>query len=400
MFPVVSEIPMPPMKEFIVLMACLNALVALSIDAMLPALSIMAADLQVERENDIQYVIGMIFGGMAIGQIFYGPVADAIGRKRTVLIGLAIYIIGTVISWGASSLPIMLAGRFLQGLGVSAPRIVSMAIIRDRYHGRDMAYIMSLVMGVFIMVPAIAPALGQAVLHVASWREIFLMYIAVSLSCVTWFMLRMPETLAPENRRLFKLPVILSGLKEVMHTRLTLGYTISSGLVFGGLLGYLNSSLQIFHGIFATGDMFAVYFGILALCIGAAFFSNSALVRRHGMRKLTRMALSGLTVASIIFMSATLTGHATLLTFMLFMGVAFFAMGLTFGNMNAMAMEPMGHMAGMAAGFIGAVSSVVSLGLGAVIGQMYDGTLLPIATGFVILAPASLALMRWTEKGH
>lgn len=391
---------MPSLKEFIVLLACLNALVALSIDAMLPALGIMGHDLRVPRENDTQYIIGLIFAGMAVGQIFYGPVADAIGRKRTLLIGLAIYITGSFISWQAVSLPVMLAGRLLQGLGVSSPRIVSMAVIRDRYHGRDMAYIMSLVMGVFIMVPAIAPTIGQLIIHASGWRTIFLMYIIVSLCCISWFMLRMPETLAPENQRPFKVSVIIAGLKEVLHTRLTIGYTISSGLVFGGLLGYLNSSQQIFHELFGVGDLFALYFGILALCIGAAFFSNSALVRQHGMRRITRVAISGLIVASIIFMAFTLFMPPSLLVFMLFMGCAFFAMGLTFGNMNAMAMEPMGHMAGMAAGFIGAVSSLVSLLLGAGIGQMFDGTLLPIATGFILLAPASLVMMRWTEKGH
>lgn len=388
------------MKEFILLMAFLNALVALSIDAMLPALSVMAADLHVMRSNDIQYVIGFIFVGMTIGQIFYGPLADAIGRRRALTTGLMLYIMGSLISWHSQSLSIMLIGRFLQGLGVSAPRIISMAIVRDKFHGRDMAYIMSMVMGVFIMVPAIAPTLGQVIIHFSGWRAIFLFYIAASCAGCLWFYVRMEETLAVENRRPFDLRHIITGYKEAACTRVTLGYTLCSGVAFGSLLGYLTSSQQIFHGIFLAGDRFAVYFGILALCIGAAFFSNSALVKRHGMRKITRISLYALIIASVLFMAHTLFAEPSLLVFMLFMGTAFFCLGLMFGNMNAMAMEPMGHMAGLASAFIGAGSSVVSLTLGTSIGQLYNGTLMPLATGFLVLSIATYLIMRWAEVGH
>lgn len=386
------------MKEFIALMACLNALVALSIDAMLPALGVMAIDLQVTRANDIQYVIGCIFIGMAFGQVFYGPLADAIGRKRTLNTGLILYSIGSLISWYSMNLPMMLFGRILQGLGVSAPRIISVAIVRDKFQGRDMAAIMSMVMGMFIMVPAIAPTLGQLIMHFDGWRSIFLFYILASCALFVWFHLRLEETLAPENRRPFSLRTIISGFKEAAATRVTLGYTICSGVAFGGILGYLTSAQQIFQGLFQTGDNFAIYFGILALCIGAAFFSNSAFVRHYGMRKITRNALYSLMVASTLFLLHTVFASPSLLIFMVFMGVSFFCLGLTFGNMNAMGMEPMGHMAGLAAAFIGAGSSLVSLTLGAFIGQMYDGTLLPLAIGFVSLSFTAQAIMYWTEK--
>lgn len=388
------------MKEFITLMAYLTALVALSIDAMLPALSIMGADLQVLRQNDIQYVIGFIFIGMTIGQIFYGPLADAIGRKPSLYTGLALFIAGSLISWGAHSLPMMLFGRFLQGLGVSAPRIVTMAIVRDKYHGREMAYVMSMVMGVFIMVPAIAPAIGQVIIHLWGWREIFLVYIAAALVGGIWAHTRLEETLAPVNRRKFNVGVIWRGINEAARTRVTLGYTICSGLAFGALLGYLNSSQQVFHEIFATGDRFAVYFGLLALAIGSAFFTSSALVRKYGMRRITRLSNYGMIVAAALFMPYVLFFEPSLVAFMLFAAVSFFCLGLMFGNMNAMALEPMGHMAGLASAFIGSGSSAISLMLGTIIGQMYNTTLVPVAAGFLVLSVATLLAMRWAEKGH
>ncbi len=387
------------MKEFILLMALLNALVALSIDAMLPALATMGADLQVVRVNDIQFVIGFIFIGMTLGQVFYGPLADAIGRRRALTTGLMLYIIGSLVSWHSQSLGVMLLGRFLQGLGVSAPRIISMAIVRDKFHGREMATIMSMVMGVFIMVPAIAPTLGQVIIHFSGWRAIFLFYIVVSCAGALWFYLRMEETLAPENRRPFNLRQIMLGYKEAACTRMTLGYMLCSGVAFGSLLGYLTSALQIFQGIFHAGDKFAIYFGILALSIGAAFFSNSALVQRYGMRRITRISLWMLMCASVLFMAHTLFAAPSLLVFMLFMATAFFCLGLMFGNMNAMALEPMGHMAGLASAFIGSGSSLVSLTLGSFIGQLYDGTLLPLSTGFVVLSIATYLIMQKTEKG-
>lgn len=388
------------MKEFIVLLAYLMALVALSIDAMLPALGIMASDLGVARPNDIQLVVSSIFIGLTVGQLLCGPVSDAIGRKRMLYIGMALFVVGSLISYAAASLPIMLLGRAIQGLGVAAPRIVVVAIARDKYHGRDMAAVMSLVMGVFIMVPAIAPALGELIIHVASWRSIFLFYIAATFVAFLWAHFRLEETLPPQNRRSFCLKTLWQGVTFAARHRVTLGYTICSGLAFGALLGYLNSAQQIFQGLFHVGDMFALYFGLLALAIGSSFFSNSALVRKHGMRKLTRVALRGLIIGAALFVPYTLLMPPSLWVLMLFLAYSFFCLGLTFGNMNAMAMEPMGHMAGLGSAFVGAGSSLISLVLGAIIGQSYNGTLLPLAMGFLTLSLAARATMIWTERSH
>lgn len=388
------------MKEFIVLMAYLTALVALSIDAMLPALSHMAMDLQVLRHNDIQYVVGFIFIGMTIGQLFYGPLADAIGRKPALYSGLALFIAGSLLSWASESLAVMLVGRFLQGLGVSAPRIVTMAIVRDKYHGRDMAYVMSMVMGVFIMVPAIAPAIGQVIIHMAGWRTIFLFYIVAAMVGGLWAQIRLEETLALHNRRKFNVRVIWAGIREAAATRVTMGYTVCSGLAFGALLGYLNSAQQIFQELFLAGDRFALYFGLLALAIGSAFFANSAFVRKYGMRRITRLSNYALMGASLLFLPYVVLATPALPVFMLFAAVAFFCLGLMFGNMNAMALEPMGHMAGLASAFVGSGSSAISLALGTVIGQLYNGSLIPLAAGFLVLSIAAHFAMVWAEKGH
>ncbi|MDX1974534.1 MAG: multidrug effflux MFS transporter [Rickettsiales bacterium] len=386
------------MKEFIILMASLTAMVALSIDAMLPALQIMGADLHVMRANDMQYVISFIFIGMAIGQVVYGPLADHLGRKPTLFIGLGLFIGGCLLSYMATSLPLMLLGRFIQGLGVASPRIMTMAIVRDKYEGREMARVMSMVMGVFIMVPAIAPSLGQVIMHLWGWRAIFMFYILAAVMAFLWAAVRLEETLTPKHHRPFNLRTILSGFKEAAMNRATMGYTACGGLIFGAMLGYLNSSQQIFQEIYQAGDMFAVYFGVLAVCIGAAFFCNSALVRRLGMRNITRHALHALVICSCIFLAYTLIAPVPLLVFMLVMGVTFFCLGLMFGNMTALALEPMGHMAGLASAFNGAVSSVISLLLGMLIGQEFGGTLLPLAVGFVALSIATWLLMRWVEK--
>ncbi|MCB1531809.1 MAG: multidrug effflux MFS transporter [Alphaproteobacteria bacterium] len=387
------------MIEFVILMAYLTALVALSIDAILPALGLMGGDLHVIEPNHVQYVVGFIFVGMTLGQLIYGPLSDSIGRKPALFIGIALYIVGCILSWLASALPLMLLGRFVQGLGVAAPRILTMAVTRDKFHGREMAKIMSMIMGVFIMVPAIAPSIGQGIMHVVGWRKIFLFYIAAALSAGTWAYFRLPESLPVEKRREFKPRILWSALKEAATNRTTVGYTICSGLLFSSLLAYLNSAQQIFQDIFNAGDKFAMYFGMLALAIGAAFFTNSALVERYGMRPITTISCVVVILASIVFMGYNLYTEPTLLGFMIFMAISFFCLGLTFGNMGAMALEPMGHIAGMATALMGSASTAISIAIGVTIGQLYDGTLLPMAGGFLTLSTAAFFVIIWIERG-
>ncbi len=378
----------------------LTSLVALSIDAMLPALPNIGADLAVQRENGTQLVVSTLFIGFAIGQLVYGPVSDSIGRKTPIYAGLGIFMLGSVLSMIAWSFPVMLAGRVLQGFGAAAPRIVTVALIRDQYEGRAMARIMSFVMAVFILVPMLAPALGQAVLLVANWRMIFALLLTLSLIAVIWFGIRQPETLLPSQRTKFSLRRIAATVGEVLHDRCALGYTIASGLVFGAFLGYLNSAQQIFQSQFSLGTQFPLYFGALALSLGCASIFNAQLVMRFGMRLLSWRALQLMIVVSTGFLAFAWTaeGDPPLWTFMVWGSMTFFCLGIVFGNFNAMAIESLGHIAGVAAAVIGSLATTMSLLLGLLIGQAYDGTVLPLVGGFAMLGMTSLLTMHLTER--
>ncbi len=386
------------MTEFIIMMASLMAIVAISIDAMLPALGIIGTDLAVIDANHTQLVISFIFLGMVFGQLLCGSLSDALGRKPVLYGGLALYAAGSLICFFALSIEVLLLGRIIQGIGVSGPYVSAVAVVRDRYAGRDMARIMSLVMMIFILVPAIAPALGQGILFIASWRIIFLMYVALAAFLAAWIFLRLPETLKPEDKIRFNFANIAHGFHVIVKTRVTMCYMVSMGIGFGSFIGYLNSCQQIFHEQFHTGNMFAVYFGGLALVLGVASLINARVVQRLGMRYICIRATSAIIVTSAIFLGLNFAVEIQLWMFLAFAAALFFFFGLMFGNLNAIAMEPMGHIAGIASAVIGATSSAISMVIGTIIGQFYDGTLIPIAIGFVTLNIVSLGLMLYAEK--
>lgn len=392
----------PGEGELVALIALTISLVALAIDAMLPALPAIGLDLQVARANDTQLVITAMFGGFAAGQMLYGPLSDAVGRKPAIYAGLILFIAGSLLSAFATSFGVMLLGRALQGIGAAGPRIVTVAMVRDRFEGRAMARIMSLVMSVFILVPVIAPALGQGVLAIAGWRAIFGVFMAVALVVLVWFGLRLPESLPPERRVPFSLRQIVSGIHETCTNRTALGYTLSGGLVFGGFIGYLSSCAQIFLDQYRVGAHFPWYFGALALAIGAAAISNARLVMRYGMRRLSMIAVLVLSGVSLGFLgvAATVAGHPPLWSLMAYLAAAFFCFGILFGNFNALALEQLGHIAGMAAAVVGTLTTLLSLVLGSLIGQAFDGTVLPLVGGFSLLGCLSTLVIRWAERGR
>ena len=295
----------------------------------------------------------------------------------------------------------MLAGRFLQGFGAAAPRSITVALIRDYFEGRAMARIMSFIMAVFIIVPILSPAIGQAILLVANWRMIFAMLLTLALISCVWFGIRQPETLDPSLRTAFSLRQIGSDIIEVVRTRCALGYTISAGLVSGAFIGYLSSAQQIFQSQFGLGNYFPLYFAGLAASIGCASLLNAKLVLYFGMRLLSWRALQSMSVFSAGFFiyASTVDGTPPLWTFMAWGALTFFSIGLVFGNFNALAMESLGHIAGTASAVIGSLATAVSLMLGVFIGQSYDGTVLPLVGGFAILGLASLATMCLAERG-
>ena len=387
-------------REFIVLVAFLMSIVALSIDALLPALGFVALDLNVANLNHTQYLIVFIFIGMALGQLICGPLSDALGRKKVLYFGIGLFIIGSIFCYLAASLELLLLGRFIQGLGVSGPYVSAVSIVRDKYSGRNMAKVMSLVMMIFITVPAVAPSLGQAILFIGSWRDIFILYVLYGLAIGIWIYVRLEETLAVENRIPFRFANISHGFSEVVKNKSTMSYTICMGICFGSFIGYLNSSRQIFQEQFGVGKMFTVYFGVLALVLGVASLQNSRFVEKLGMYFICLRSFISIVAASAVFLIFNLLIDIQLWMFLLYAGILFFSFGLIFGNLNSMAMEPMGHIAGIASAIIGSVSSVLSLVIGTFIGQLYNNTLIPIVLGFLIFGIASLQLLLYGHRNR
>jgi MFS transporter, DHA1 family, multidrug resistance protein len=381
-------------REFVTLMAFMISLTALSIDTVLPALSKAGQDLGLTDLNQSQYIISFLLLGLTFGQLIYGPVADSFGRKQSVYIGLVIFIVGSFISYIANSFEWMLIGRFLQGFGAAAPRVSSVAIVRDLFTGREMARVLSFIMAVFIFVPVVAPALGEAIQVFSHWRMIFVVFLLIALIITVWMYFRLPETLKVEHRHPFSFFEVYASLIRVITNWQTLGHTVSAGFVFGCLIGYLNSAPQIYQNYYATGHLFVVYFSFSAFAVGVSSLVNSAIVRRFGMHKISLISLMVMVILSGIFLPFTIIhpSDTPLWTFLLFSMACFFCLGLLFGNLNAMAMEPMAHRAGVASSVIGAITTAISVLIGTVIGQLYDLTLIPLVIGFLVTALTALLI--------
>lgn len=386
--------------EFVGIVALMSALVALVIDAMLPALPNIAESLNLENPNDAQLVIAFLFIGMALGPLFFGPLSDTIGRRRAVFWGLSVFIVGTLICLFATNFELMLVGRVIQGLGASGPRIVSMAMVRDMFSGTQMARVMSFITAVFILVPAVAPSIGQAILLFTDWRGIFIFFLILGVITFIWAAIRQEETLPLENRSSFQVGPLLRSAKIVVTTKSTLGYTIAIGFIFGGFLGYLYSSQQIFQDIYLTGNKFPLYFSFLALGFGGASLLNAKLVVNYGMQKLSLVAIAIQVLSSIGFLVLCLftDGVPSFFAFMVFAMIAFVSTSIVFGNLNALSMEPMGKIAGMAAAVIAALSTFISMPLGLVVGQNFNMTLYPMAIGFIVFGLLTWVSIVWAGK--
>lgn len=392
--------PMLGTGEFVPLIALLMALVALSIDAMLPALPDIGNDLGAAQRNDAQLVVTALFLGLGFGQILFGPLSDYIGRKPAICAGLALFLAGCIVSILAPSFEAMLAGRVLQGVGVAAPRIVSVALVRDQYEGRRMARIMSFAMAVFILVPTLAPALGQGLLWVADWRAIFIMLFATAAIAGIWLLLRQPETLPAERRMPFSLRALAQSALEVLRSRQAVGYTLAIGFIFSPFIAYLSTAQQIFQDAYGVGALFPAYFAALALSFGVTSLVNSHLVMRYGMRRLSDLAAIGVTLVSLASWGGVFAfdGLPPLWMFIVSLMLVFGGVGLIFGNLNALAMQPLGHIAGVGAALVALISTLVSVPLGGVIGYTFDGTLYALLGSFALFGAATFAAMRWAAR--
>jgi len=384
--------------EFVAMMAVLISSVAFSIDAMLPALPRIAADLTPQAVNRAQMVLTSFVLGLGIGTFVAGPLADRFGRKATIIAGMALYALAALAAAAAPTLEWLLALRLLQGIGAAGPRIASLALVRDLYQGRQMAQITSFIMTIFILVPALAPSVGAVIMAIAGWRGIFPAFALFGLTGAAWLALRQPETLPPERRRPLRLRPLRQAVREVVGHRLVRLYIAVLALGFGQMFAVLSAIQQIYDVTFGIRESFPLWLMGSALLSGGGTLINARLVVRLGMRRLAIAAYATQTVLSAALLAAMWAGaipaHLAFPAFYLWTISVFFMAGLTFGNLNALALQPMGHIAGTASSVIGAISTVGAVAIAAPIGLAFDGTPAPLIAGTFACSALAWILMR------
>ena len=384
--------------EFIALMGVMFATIAFSIDAMLPALPEIAAELSPEAPNNAQLILTSFVIGMGAGTLVAGPLSDAFGRRSIIFLGAGLYVIGALLAYVAPSLELILAARVLQGLGAAGPRIVSLAMVRDLYAGREMARVVSFAMLVFMAFPAIAPLIGAGIIAAFGWRAIFLAFLLFSFVSIGWLALRQPETLpAPERRALNPTTIRASAIEVLRHRQVMLS-TVIQILIFGMLFGTLSSVQPVFDITYGRGDSFPLWFGGIAIISAGPPLINAALVVRLGMRPLIRAALGAQVILSLlalaIFLSGLLPGDSSFWIFLIWTAAMFAATSFTLGNLNALGLEPMGHIAGMASSVMGAISTLFGASLGAIVGLFFNGTPVPLVGAVSVFSIIAYAIAR------
>nr|WP_321228054.1 multidrug effflux MFS transporter [uncultured Psychroserpens sp.] len=385
--------------EFIALMASLMSLVALSIDALLPALPQIGDALGVVNEKDNQLLITMIFLGLGFGQLIFGPLSDSFGRKPMVYFGFAVFVIASIICVTADSLEVMIFGRILQGIGLSSPRTIAIAMTRDTYSGDFMAKILSIIVMFFILVPIVAPTFGQLLLDFFNWKAIFNVNLIIGLLIVLWFWKRQPETLEPKKRIKFSPSIFITGTVEFLRHKEAVALTFVSGFITGSFMVYLSTSQQIFQNQYQLGELFPYIFASTAFSVGFATFTNSRLVIRFGSFNIAYYATIAYVFISILYVLLFFTGDNpsihVLVTFFL---LQFFAVGFLFGNLRSLAMEPIGHIAGIGAAINGFVSTVMAVPIANYIGGFVKTSVLPLFIGFSICGVLSLLVFIWLKR--
>jgi DHA1 family bicyclomycin/chloramphenicol resistance-like MFS transporter len=387
----------PGKTEFVVLVAALMAANALAIDAMLPALPAIGEALGVATDNSRQLVITVYLLGFGGSQIFYGPLADRFGRKAMLIGCMAFYALFAALAGLAGSMNLLLAARFMQGVAAGGTRVLVVAIVRDRFHGSAMAQVMSLVMIVFMLVPILAPTIGQGILAIASWRHIFIALAAYALALALWGGVRMPETLAREDRRALSVANIASAVKQTLGNRTSIGNTLAATLAFGGLFGFIGSIQQIVFDVFARPGLIGLVFACIAGPMGLSSYANSRLVMRLGARRLLLTALSAFTTMALLHLAIVIAYGETLWVFVVLQALTTGCFGLVGANSGALAMEPVGHIAGTASALQGLITTVGGALIGLVIGQLFDGTTVPLIAGFVVCGMLALTVALWAN---
>jgi DHA1 family bicyclomycin/chloramphenicol resistance-like MFS transporter len=392
------RVRLPGAREMVFMMAMMMALNALAIDSMLPALPAIGEALGVTVANDRQYVISTYLLGIGVGSLFYGPLSDRFGRKGVLVPALFAYVAFSIGCGLANSFPLLLALRFGHGMISAAIGVIVVAVIRDLFSGDAMAKRLSMIFLVFMIVPAIAPTMGAGITAFASWRAIFIVLAVMGIVMLLWLR-RLPETLDPADVRPLDLRTIVAGWATVTRHRRAAGYMIASGMMQGALYGYLNSSEQIIAEVFDARSFFPLVFACVAVGIAIANFSNAAIVERFGARRVSQTAVFAFMVTSIVQIAVAASGAETLVMFTVLMMVNVGLIGCIGSNFGAIAMEDFGHMAGVASSYQSFAKTLLAAGAGALIGQLYDGTSLPLAYAFLVCACVGLVLVFWAERG-
>jgi DHA1 family bicyclomycin/chloramphenicol resistance-like MFS transporter len=389
----------PGFREFVVLMAGLMALNALAIDAMVPALPAIGEALGAATDNQRQLVISIYMLGFGTTQLIYGPLADRYGRRPVLIVSLILYIVWAIACGLAASFTLLLVSRLAQGAAAASTRVLVVSIIRDRFEGAAMARLMSLVFLVFLLIPMLAPTFGQLTLMIAPWRWIFLGLAIFAAAMLAWAIVRLPETLHPEYRRPLSLRAILAGARETLTNRQSLGYTLAFTLMMGALIGYINSIQQIVFDVFRAPGTIAIVFAAVAGPMAVTSYLNSRLVERVGTRRLAHIGLVLFTLVAAVHLGIDRIGEGLVL-FVALQGVNMACFGLASANFGALAIQPLGHVAGTASSVQGTIGTIFGALLGIAIGQSFDGTLLPLETGFVLLGAAALVIVIVAERGR
>lgn len=377
--------------EFVALMAALMSIVALSIDALLPALPQIGNALNITNPNDNQLLITMIFLGIGFGQLIFGPLSDSTGRKPIVFIGFTVFIIASIICVFAKSIEIMVIGRILQGIGLASPRSLSVSMIRDEYSGDYMAKILSIVVMFFILIPVVAPTLGLILLNFFNWESIFYFNLIFGVFIMIWFWIRQPETLIKEKRIKFSWHLFIDGTKAFFKHKEAIAFTLVSGFITGSFMVYLSTSQQIFQEQYNLADMFPYIFASLAISIGLATFLNSRLVVKYGMMRIAYVSTIAYAIVSVLYVILFWTGeNPSIFILLSFFALQFFAVGFLFGNLRALAMQPLGHIAGIGAAINGFISTVMAVPIANFIGNFVKTSVLPLFIGFSIFGGLSL----------
>ena len=384
--------------EFIVIMAALMSLVSLAIDALLPAMSDIGATIGITDATNNQLLITMIFLGLGFGQLISGPLSDSYGRKPVIYVGFIVFSLASLICIFSTNLEMMIVGRILQGIGLSAPRTISIAMIRDRFSGNYMAKVMSFVVVIFILVPVVAPALGKIMLDSYGWKSIFYGQLLLGFSVMLWLWKRQPETLKIENKRAFELKLLKEGLKEFLKHKNAVIFTLFSGCITGSFMVYLSASQVIFEQQYNLKEEFPFIFAGLALGIGVATFLNGTFVVKLGMLKLVSIFAIVFTLIPLIYIYLYAgEGNPSIYVLVTFFGLQFFAIAFLFGNTRALAMEPIGHIAGIGAAINGFVSTIMAVPIATFIGSFINTTALPLFIGFFVCGVLALLLIQYLK---